>query len=760
MIKVAALFLLLLLALPAIGPISDASGQGGQGGSPIVFCDGSALPAVATVDSNPETWWDTFARWLFNDDEGIPAISNGRVPSDFYSTAQIDPGACTAVIVGPRTILTAAHCFDLWGGPGIIQTEFEVTGALTSVRPEANETRYWVYRVVMTSERYAGTASGTDFALMYLLPSGPALPGPYVSTVYDFATDHTTCTRVLAQGYDGGGAVLHECDYYVGAQQGVADGYLFFGECYEPVTSQPVGGDSGGPLYTFSGGGGGGGAEQVQLAGIQSGGTQPNNRYSNLFVNEAWFQANLAAPAVPILTMEHGIQLDDFYLDVDLDTPQDLGTADVSIPCEIFATATANPIAHMGCTLQQLDTNITRSCFATSDVAGQWSCSVVLPRRSGSSSESGGWQLMKVFGQDTAGNRTERTMRELGRAGVTSVLTIGLAAANADGSPPTMNSYTVTQNPAPGGELMCVVKLQDQGVATSGAANAGCVFDSVSYGSSLTCAGSDLSKTAGTVGDTTAKWMYCSQPIPADVPTGSVWTLTKVFGQDKIGFSSSTNTPAGPAGFTTISCAAITPDLTANNGWGTTQAEALTYGSAHFEFYARPAVANQNAIVGISDATPIDGDTDLKMGIRFNASGNIDVRDGAAWTADSTIPYSANTWYHFRVLADKLTYVTGSPSGTYSVEVSACGSTMQTIMADADVQTPRIYDGVTYWNAWSSQTENVDVYGMDWTQQFCQVTFCAAEPTWGCSGTPNGCGGTINCGPCVGTCEADWTCTP
>lgn len=49
--------------------------------------------------------------------------------------------------------------------------------------------------------------------------------------------------------------------------------------------------------------------------------------------------------------------------------------------------------------------------------------------------------------------------------------------------------------------------------------------------------------------------------------------------------------------------------------------------------------------------------------VRFNPAGNIDARNGTAYAAAATIPYSVNQTYHFRL-------VVNVPARTYTIYVT------------------------------------------------------------------------------------------
>jgi hypothetical protein len=82
-------------------------------------------------------------------------------------------------------------------------------------------------------------------------------------------------------------------------------------------------------------------------------------------------------------------------------------------------------------------------------------------------------------------------------------------------------------------------------------------------------------------------------------------------------------------------------------------------------FDATPSTSPSNMHVGLSSGAQT-AYTGFAAIIRFNTSGNIDARNGGAYSAASAIPYAANTKYSFRV-------VVNVPAHTYSVYVTPAG---------------------------------------------------------------------------------------
>jgi hypothetical protein len=89
------------------------------------------------------------------------------------------------------------------------------------------------------------------------------------------------------------------------------------------------------------------------------------------------------------------------------------------------------------------------------------------------------------------------------------------------------------------------------------------------------------------------------------------------------------------------------------------------------EIDATPLAAGTDAGVGLSNGsqTTFAG---LACTARFNSNGKIDARNGGVYAAASTIPYSANTTYHFR-------FVVNVPAHTYSVYVTPSGASEQIV---------------------------------------------------------------------------------
>lgn len=84
------------------------------------------------------------------------------------------------------------------------------------------------------------------------------------------------------------------------------------------------------------------------------------------------------------------------------------------------------------------------------------------------------------------------------------------------------------------------------------------------------------------------------------------------------------------------------------------------------EFDVTPLTTGINAVVGYSDtSTTVTGYSSFAMIIRLYNNG-FDVRNGASYSSDTTVPYSLNTQYHIRMVTDL-------DSKTYDVYVTPDG---------------------------------------------------------------------------------------
>ncbi len=117
-------------------------------------------------------------------------------------------------------------------------------------------------------------------------------------------------------------------------------------------------------------------------------------------------------------------------------------------------------------------------------------------------------------------------------------------------------------------------------------------------------------------------------------------------------------------------------------------------GSFTVVFDATPSASPINAVVGLSPVAAA-AYTDLATIARFNPSGDIDARNGGAYAADNTIPYSGGVTYHFRMVID-------IPAHTYSTFVTAPGGTEQTVGANFAFRSEQAtVSSLSWWGAFS-----------------------------------------------------------
>ncbi len=85
---------------------------------------------------------------------------------------------------------------------------------------------------------------------------------------------------------------------------------------------------------------------------------------------------------------------------------------------------------------------------------------------------------------------------------------------------------------------------------------------------------------------------------------------------------------------------------TSSGGWVNSALPQAETGTFRLEFDATPSSTGIDGVVGLSSG-PAGDYSNLAAIVRFNATGTIDARNGAAYTAATAITYSAGTAYHF-----------------------------------------------------------------------------------------------------------------
>jgi len=123
---------------------------------------------------------------------------------------------------------------------------------------------------------------------------------------------------------------------------------------------------------------------------------------------------------------------------------------------------------------------------------------------------------------------------------------------------------------------------------------------------------------------------------------------------------------AAPESRQGVGCATAT----SGGGWQNVAFPSQT-GAFTAEFDATPSASPIDSVVGLSRGSQT-AYTGFAILARFNTSGAIDARNGGAYAAAATIPYSANVTYHFRV-------VVNVPAHSHSIFVTPAGGTERTV---------------------------------------------------------------------------------
>jgi glucose/arabinose dehydrogenase/aryl-phospho-beta-D-glucosidase BglC (GH1 family) len=134
-------------------------------------------------------------------------------------------------------------------------------------------------------------------------------------------------------------------------------------------------------------------------------------------------------------------------------------------------------------------------------------------------------------------------------------------------------------------------------------------------------------------------------------------------------------TPASPATFTANFTAEPNECVVgvSGQGWVNRLMENQT-GTFTVRFDAIPSVSPLSGHVGISNG-PQQAYAGFANIVRFNTSGNIDARNGGAYAAASTIPYTGGTTYHFRLAVNVTAH-------TYSIFVKPDGAANETTVGN------------------------------------------------------------------------------
>ena len=102
--------------------------------------------------------------------------------------------------------------------------------------------------------------------------------------------------------------------------------------------------------------------------------------------------------------------------------------------------------------------------------------------------------------------------------------------------------------------------------------------------------------------------------------------------------------------FPALAANSLSRDCLVASSWTNKPFEPQT-GTFTAEFDARPFANDIDGVIGLSSENAI-GYTNLAVIVRFFTNGVIDARNGGTYAAASTIPYSANLTYHFRLVVN------------------------------------------------------------------------------------------------------------
>lgn len=174
--------------------------------------------------------------------------------------------------------------------------------------------------------------------------------------------------------------------------------------------------------------------------------------------------------------------------------------------------------------------------------------------------------------------------------------------------------------------------------------------------------------------------------------------------------SGATSTSGGTTGGTTTPPA---PGCTSSAAtWQNTAITAQKDGFT-LQFDSVPGGAAVDGVIGLSNGAA-SSYAGLAAAVRFNSAGRIDARNGGAYAAATSIPYTAGTTYHFRLVVDVLKH-------TYSAYVKAGTGAEQTIGTNYAFRTEQA--GVT-------ALSNLGSFAAAGTQSLCNpVVAAATTPT-------------------------------
>jgi len=205
---------------------------------------------------------------------------------------------------------------------------------------------------------------------------------------------------------------------------------------------------------------------------------------------------------------------------------------------------------------------------------------------------------------------------------------------------------------------------------------------------------------------------------------------------DGIGETPSDIVPDGPT-----ACPGASPDVSASDGWVSSEASLPAFDGLYFQFKARPTAANLDGLLAVG-AEDINDFAKAAIAVRFAEDGLVDVRDGSVYSSDVSYAYDAGAWYTVAVSADITTE-------TYDVEIGRCGEPRETLIKGASFRyDANVSDQLRTWAVWSSQAAPLELSTPTWmTSGGCAPATCQSLGQE-CGQPSDGCGGSLDCGGC------------
>ncbi len=212
-------------------------------------------------------------------------------------------------------------------------------------------------------------------------------------------------------------------------------------------------------------------------------------------------------------------------------------------------------------------------------------------------------------------------------------------------------------------------------------------------------------------------------------------------GVSRLGPGDDGSQPVAPGTQVAPACLGASPDVSASNGWRSSEASLPASDSLYFEFKARPATANLDGLVGVG-AEDIDDFTKAAIAVRFAEDGLVDARDGSFYSSDVSYPYDPGVWYTVAISANISTE-------TYDVAIGPCGEPRETLIKGASFRyDANVSDQLSTWAVWSSQAAALELSTPTWMASGGCVPATCQSLGHECGQPSDGCGGSLDCGGC------------